>query len=342
MYDKKMYEETFSTLRASENTLAEVLRMKKDGKRQYRVTRAAFVAAIIILMLSMATVAMAYSGIGSWFLGFFSERSERTGKELTSGQQQLIEDETVEIRSSVTSGDIAITVESALSDDYNAYILLNIVAPDGIDLGGEDFRFRDESINIEHMGMGLGYRIFEDDAGKANILKMLMEISVDPRPGSTFSFKDGIAKTLTLTDICRWTMGEGLSDVLIEGTWVFDIVFSDNGNKDSRSSIELITEAVYCSAKGLMGDSQELLITSFQLSTLGAVVTYTQSQDALPEALDIFGIQIIMKDGSTVDLSPNSAIVGVFTLKLDAPIVLDEVDYVLFPDGVILTMKPVK
>ena len=336
MYDKQLFKETFSVIKASEGTLAEVEKMIKDRKKPYRITRTALVAAIVILLLGMATVAMAYSGAGSWLLGFFQERA---GTELSSWQQQLIEDETVDIGSSVTSGDISITVESALSDDYNAYIVLKVEASKGVDLGGENFRFRDESLGIEYSSMSLHCYIFEDEDGKPNIIGMLIEVSVIPLPGSEFSFRDGVAKTLTLTDICIWPDDgvTGLSDILVEGTWSFDIVFSDNVNSGSiNSKVELITEAVFCCGSGLMGDSQEVLLTSFQLSTFGAVVKYEQLPDATPEALDFMGVLIIMKDGSSVELLPQSGSVGVFTLRLNAPIILDEVDHIIFPDGVTL------
>jgi hypothetical protein len=88
-----------------------------------------------------------------------------------------------------------------------------------------------------------------------------------------------------------------------------------------------------------MGDGQQVLLTSFQLSTLGAIGTYEQSPDANPEALEFMGILIVMNDGSSVELKPKSGKVGVFTLRLDAPIVLGEVDHVIFPDGVILAAK---
>jgi hypothetical protein len=68
-------------------------------------------------------------------------------------------------------------------------------------------------------------------------------------------------------------------------------------------------------------------------------MTYEQSPDAIPEALDFKGILVVMKDGSAVELMPQSGSVGVFTLKLAAPIVLQEVDHVLLPDGLVLTVK---
>ena len=62
MYDKKMYKETFSALKASEDTLAEVLKMTTKNNRPFRMTRAALVAAIIVLALALSTVVFAATG----------------------------------------------------------------------------------------------------------------------------------------------------------------------------------------------------------------------------------------------------------------------------------------
>jgi len=62
MFNKKMFKETFSQLKASENTLTEVMKMTKKRNRPYKVSRMALVAAIIILTLSMATIVMASIG----------------------------------------------------------------------------------------------------------------------------------------------------------------------------------------------------------------------------------------------------------------------------------------
>ena len=336
MYDKKMYQETFSALGASENTLLEVRHMTKENKRKpHRISRTALVAAIIILMLGMATVAMAYSGAGNWFLGFSRERS---GGDLTTGQQQLIENETVNIGKSVSYDDITVTVESALSDDYNAFIKLKVEAPEGIDFGAENYHFRSSHIDIEFRSMGAQSHTVHYDEGEPNVIRMLYEPSFIPFPDSGATFRDGNVRTITFTDLCTWEDGVG-SVVFVEGTWSFDIVLSDIGSDDSIIRfIEFLTEPVYCNGRGLMGDYQEVLLISFRLDSFGAVITYEQSPDANPEALDFKGVQIVMKDGSIMELMPQSGIVGVFTLSLAAPVVLGDVDYVQFPEGILLPM----
>ena len=87
-----------------------------------------------------------------------------------------------------------------------------------------------------------------------------------------------------------------------------------------------------------MGDSQEVLMTSFQLRTFGAIMTYEQSPDERPEAIDFKDVQIIMKNGSAVELLPTGGQVDTYTFRLAAPIILTDVDYIQFPEGILLSM----
>ena len=58
MYNKKMFKETFSAIKASENTLAEVLNMTTKKKHSHKVLRAIPVAAVLILSLSITAFAV--------------------------------------------------------------------------------------------------------------------------------------------------------------------------------------------------------------------------------------------------------------------------------------------
>ena len=59
----------------------------------------------------------------------------------------------------------------------------------------------------------------------------------------------------------------------------------------------------------------------------------------VPEALEFIGVEVVMKDGSVIQLSPAGAVIGSFRFKFYAPIVLGEMDYVRIPDGVVLPVN---
>lgn len=58
MYDKKIFKETFSTMKASEDTLTEVLKMTTKKKRDHKILRAIPVAATLVLILSITAFAV--------------------------------------------------------------------------------------------------------------------------------------------------------------------------------------------------------------------------------------------------------------------------------------------
>jgi len=60
MYDKKIFKETFAELRASEDTIREVLKMTRTRKIHFKALRIIPIAAVIVLLLS--ATAFAYGG----------------------------------------------------------------------------------------------------------------------------------------------------------------------------------------------------------------------------------------------------------------------------------------
>ena len=319
-----------------------------NSKHRESGRRLATILIAAILLIALAVSALAYFGMGDWFKRFFTERS---GSGLSSGQQQYIDEKTVGIGQSVTSGDLTITVESALSDDCTIYVKLLVEAPEGTVLGGEDdlnFFFENVSFlaseNWEQYdsylrGAGGPCYVLDDEDGKSNTASLLLERTVTMAPDSGFSFRDGEVRRLRLENFCMTT--KDYKEIpLFEGVWSFDIIYGDNGS----STVELISEPVHCQGRRGIGTYEDVWMNSFELSALGATCTYEFWDDGgLPEALDFIGTEAVMKDGSVIALSPGSgaistAGIGSFTFRFDAPIALDEVDYILLPGDIIIPM----
>ena len=66
MYDEKIFKETFSAIKASENTLTEVLKMTTKMQKKPRYKRMAAMLAAIITLLGFTMTALAYSGLLGW------------------------------------------------------------------------------------------------------------------------------------------------------------------------------------------------------------------------------------------------------------------------------------
>ena len=328
-----------SAERVKEITMNRLTDNTITAPRPFRRLKPLAVAAIAAaLLVALSTVALAVSGIGGWFISYFNRTSSN---ELSPGQQQFIEESAVGIGQSVTSGELTITVESALSDDYTIFVKLLVEAPEGSVLDRDNYRFRNESFVVNTNwdiyspylnSWSASFAILEDEDGKSNTISLLYEGTVRMAAGSGFSFRDGEVRKLRFEDFSTWTL-EG-EQVLYEGIWSFDIIYGDN--KSESGSIELISEPVHCFWQREDGTREDVWMTSFELSEMGASCTYDWDDGGLPEALEFIGVEVVMKDGSVIQLSPAGAVVGSFRFKFYAPIVLGEVDYVKIPIGVVL------
>ena len=113
-------------------------------------------------------------------------------------------------------------------------------------------------------------------------------------------------------------------ELIAEGVWSFDVSFEGSEIRE----IELITSPFYAKATTgwtLDGNdtAEEVQITSFKLRSMSVDLT-----SAVPGAdFSIYNgeqMQVVMKDGEKIPI----IVRGYF-----APIDLDQVDYILFPDG---------
>lgn len=129
-------------------------------------------------------------------------------------------------------------------------------------------------------------------------------------------------------------------NVLGEGSWDFTIRFSE-----SKPGVELLTEPISVMAYQYKESPDPLWITkytygpttlsSFILRPLGATITFDpQLSLHLAQFNEGERVYAVMKDGSQVELrdmgSPDTAILY---LDVVSPIVVEDVDHVLLPDG---------
>lgn len=131
------------------------------------------------------------------------------------------------------------------------------------------------------------------------------------------------------------------SEVLVDGEWIFDVTFRDT----TAQTLELIDRSVIVDAwvhrkidNGTMfydttHDIEQIQITSFVLSPMGADVKYKEEEEVIGVFLEWDGnrgVFVVMKDGSQIKL--NSDGTG-YSWSSEIPIVLEDVDYVLLADG---------
>lgn len=306
-----------------------------SGKRLLPILAAALIA------LVLATAAAAHYGAGDWFRGLFAGR---VGEVLTPGQGQYIDENTVEIGQSLAVEGWTVTAVSAVGDDYHAFIRLHVTAPEDTVLDSGSYLFEDGSLSPAVPGgntagnilsTGTRWTLVEDGCDSDNSVTLLYEVEVSVSAGSDFSYRDGNEWELRMENFCVWQ--DEQKKVLQKGVWNARFTFVDADGEPEK--LEFIDAPVTCTGQRMMGDGAEVSITSFRLTPFGADCEYKFDQDDTPEALDFFGLQVVMKDGSTAALAPRSGGVdsetgiGSAQFALDAPIALTDAAYITLPDG---------
>jgi len=131
------------------------------------------------------------------------------------------------------------------------------------------------------------------------------------------------------------------SQELADGEWIFDVAFTDT----TVETLELITQPVTVDAwvhrkieNGTMfydttHDIEQIQITSFVLSPMGADVIYKEAEDVIGVFLEWDGnrgVFAVMKDGSKIQLNSDG---NGYSWSSEIPIVLSDVDHVCLADG---------
>ncbi len=323
----------------------------------WNVKRFATVALVVAMILTTTGVAYALF-TSEWLSNFFSAQSN---KPLTTSQYEFIENNSVGIGESVTADGYTVTVDSAICDDNNLYIVINIQGPQGVNLEDDSITLSFGNVEINNMGTAVetGYYIggqrswirLDDTDEQQNTATILMKQTVIMSADSNISYADGELRSVQFSDLTTReisvTEHGSNQEILAQGSWNFEFYLSEAANE-----IELISSPVICQAAtggegGLDGEVGtreyvDIMVTSFKLSPLGAVCTHTYGIHERVPSVDILDIQLVMNDGTTVIAKPSSgggsgamgSTIGTMIYTFDVPIILDEIEYLIFPINV--------
>ena len=310
-----------------------------------RVSASTLFAVAMVMMVGTCYVLAAGLGIVDDFLGIFRDRSVDP---LSEGQRQYIEEAAAEIGESVTSDGVTVTARGAFSDGTVAFVLLDIEAPEGVDLeasgigfdvGAREILWGEREGNPNTTGLGITCTPIEDNDGRRNTCSMMIEASCIRLPDSEFSFADGYPRTLVLEGLGAYLEEYPYSRYLIsDGCWKFTVNFSENANEEQ---IELLEEPLRLSIQRMtLVDYVDATIHSIRLKGLGVLFYYTIDEDDIQEAGDFGYVQIVLKDGSIINAYPETAKIiaesvdpGYFeyccSYIADSPIIFDEADHIV-------------
>lgn len=245
----------------------------------------------------------------------------------------------------------SIELKSVYSDGNNARITLRITAPEGVNLQEyEGFPISLQPSNrwgffeqtSEDSGnVSGGYGSEDDGDGKANTQNVILNYSAgaEMRRDGEEPFAEGSIWNIYWQDIYGSYLNENTNEgekvLLAEGTWSIDVVFEDV----MAEELELIEEPIPSQAAygwDLQGNDvyQDTMITSVILRPMSASII-CDLEHAAPDFLTVGDrcVYVVMKDGSQAAFYSDSGGSGIQNLQTDTPIDLEQVSYLLLPDG---------
>ena len=245
------------------------------------------------------------------------------------------------IPAGATQNGYTLAVKSVETDGYVARILLRLTAPEDVELEGLNLSFDRRSFDTadrQFQSGGSSSGVVPDGDGLANTVDWLEEFFVTFQDGLQ-PFELGSTWELNVTDLYVDRRTES-ARILTEGDWHFSVTF-DETNTDYRE-LELLTEPITLKAStGWLADGTDVIeefpVSSFRLRKFSSHVTWDSSSqtaagDRLPYA-DFYMwnghfAYTVLKDGTQIKLLGE---------RNEEPIDLEQVDYVLLPDGIRLS-----
>lgn len=307
----------------------EVCEMKTKKRLSFGRAMAIAVAACLVLSLGVFAYASDFS-FANWFKGVFSGEP---------AQEEIYEQICADGMAACTSNGTTITPVAAIADNTMCYIRLKIDAPEGTVL-----QVPDNSNESLQLANGTYDLLVNKESGKSEsgCYTLLWEDTV-PDDNSidvviTFygqtdltHFNDEKVRTVNIHSI--WMQDSDKNyNVVLTGDWSFDVVFPAGKIREfdvKGMEVHSMSNDEICDAVG-----EEMTLTLMRISPLSLEVAYcyaTIDEDMIPAPVTV---HVVMKDGREVQCLSGNGEDGNgwthLTYALDAPINVDEVDYIQF------------
>ena len=324
---------------------------REEGAPSVKPHRRKFVTLIAAVIALMAVTATAFAAeeIAGWFTQFFAGQSDAP---LSPAQIEFIEENEQVIAQTQKHNGYSLELKSVIADKEVVYVTIGLTAPEGTsraDLATISTLGVDLYDEHNMPGAAYGLQFCDDMDGLDNTIDMVLDLKLaDWNSGSNWTLRiDSLSREIYDEEYeqeLRETKYAGQTEVmftqeemsrmyrfvtLAAGPWKFaiDLSRADNGE------LELITIPVNAQSYFRFEPHEVIPITSFVLRPLSA--TIRADTEWVPSFSDNVDnpVYVVMKDGSRVQLVSQWGSVGVEHLNAESPIVLEEVDHVLLPDG---------
>ena len=332
MFEEQSYKAVFSKVRASAQTHRIIRDMEPESKSRraapLRKAVGTVLAAVLVMMLSVTAFA-AVTG-AEWFDIFFREGNEVP---LSESQVAYIHENTVDISRSVTHEGYTVSVECAISDGYTLYMNVKLTAPEGVVLNADDYGF-------VYQNRSQFYPADGSNPARSGSWHMVND---DPNDNTVYfpmkwqgeGLHIGSKWILDLTDVAQYQQREDGSleeTILAKGNFRFEITIAGTGDYE----VELLEQPLAYTAKVYDSDTEyrevEIALTSVVLRPMSANIKIEGWNDTFRLA-GFAMLKVVMKDGTAVEMTMRSGGNGENGYSLSAPVIMEEVDHILLPDG---------
>ena len=241
------------------------------------------------------------------------------------------------ISAGATQNGYTLAVKSVETDGYVARILFSLTAPEDVELEGLNLGFDRSSFTTadrQFLSGGENSSVVPDGDGLANTVNLLKEFHVAFQDGLR-PYELGSVWELNVTDLYVDRRRKS-SRILTEGDWHFSVTF-DETNTDYRELELLSAPTTLKASTGWLADGTDVIeefpVSSFRLRKFSSHVTWdSSSQTAAGDRLPYADFYVwnghfacaVLKDGSQIELLGE---------RNEKPIDLEQVDYVLLPEG---------
>ena len=350
--DLELNQETpLSSQRIKELTMNKITNKRRTHRRAgFRVLVAAAVIA------AMTLTVFAAGNMAGWFRQYFEKQTDTP---LTSEQIEFIEENEQIFSECVEHNGYTLELKSILTDSSTVYVTVGLTAPADVteeeihSLWGSDIDIYDAK---QTPCGSFCMEVYDDGDGLKNTADLLFEFNPsDGNSGNIWTLRIGALATMVWDKEyeqellnTKYAGQENIIfsdeeaarihwiEVLAEGPWEFTVDLSNAINE----TLELITTPVTTqSCYGYKPDGTEVFedvtITSFELSALSAIIRAESPNGAALEFSDNSErlVYVVMKDGRRIQLITDWGSIGEAHMRVESPIVLAEVDYVLLADG---------
>lgn len=325
-----------SSKRIKELTMEKVKKAPTKRRIGFKLLLVAAVIAALTMTVFAAEELMTYD---NWLEGFFS--GKEVVADISASQLALLDQSMAKVNQSVTCDGYTVTLETAMTDGYVAYLTFRVTAPEGRTM---DKRYLFKEVPLELLETEAdsqvnirsgGWSMLDDGNDQDNSILLLLQMDSDAViPALT----DGTEKTISLTALLEEVEQAAPYERIAEGEWTFHFTFGDCSGV--AEEVEMLTASVRCEGRRMLGQKffdVSVKMTSFRLRPLTATCVFEEPLTGYWDGISLKPIYVVLKDGTRILAHYRTGVnVGdgmKCTFEFDVPISLAEVDYVEFAGG---------